>query len=157
MLERGADVHYHNKLNGFSPILEASSYKDNRSIFVEKLLEHGADINERRELSFAENGERGSTSLIDAATCGDKSIVKYLISRNADINATDEYNHDTALGAAITTDHYDVAYYLLSHGADYEIPVFYACDKKGKMTVPAYIGKVLRLSTPNFFSKSFRQ
>ena len=156
LLERGADVNYHNKLNGFSPILEASSYKDNKSIFVEKLLEHGADINDRRELSFAENGERGSTPLIYAATCGNMSIVEYLISRNAEINAADEYNHDTALGAAITTCHYDVAYYLSTHGADYEIPVFYACDKKGNMTVPAYIGKVLRLNTPDFFSRSFR-
>ena len=153
LLERGADVNYHNKLNGFSPILEASSYKDNKSIFVEKLLEHGADINDRRELSFAENGERGGTALMFAANCGNFKIVKLLIDNGADINYIDDYNKATALGMSIWTNQYEIAYYLLSKGAEFKEPIYYAVDDKGKHTLPIYIGTSMRESSSNLSVK----
>ena len=148
LLERGADINYYNVLNGSSPIIEASCYKGNKPEFVVELIKYGADVNDTRELSFAKHGERGWTSLMFASLCGNLKIVQTLIKNKANINYTDEYNKTTALGIAISADQYDVAYYLLSSGARFDMPISHRLDENGNFSIPMYIGEALRRGTP---------
>lgn len=148
LLERGANINYYNVLDGSSPILEASCYKRNKPEFVEELIKYGADVNDTRELGFADHGERGWTSLMFASLCGNLKIVQTLVRNKANINYTAEYDKTTALGVAILAGQYDVAFYLLSSGAKYDMPITHRRDRKGNFSIPMYIGEALRKSTP---------
>ena len=59
-----------------------------------------------------------------ASQSGRLDIVKLLVANGVDINYKNEFNQ-TAFTKSITTERYDVAFYLLKNGADYKQPIFY--------------------------------
>ena len=59
----------------------------------------------------------GRTVLIHAAFCGRMDVVQFLLSRGANVNASD-YNGYTALLAAVQEQNIPMVEYLLSAGAD---------------------------------------
>lgn len=73
------------------------------------LIESGADVNEASAYS--------GYPLKAAAGNGDMEMVKLLVENGADVNL---YKSGDALSYAIDRDHYDVATYLLDHGASDE-------------------------------------
>lgn len=124
LLENKANVNIYDTFDGCSPIIEASYYGDVR--FVKKLVEYGANINDievgKRRV---DNGTRNTPLIMAAGSgLGQMDVVKYLVEQGADINYENEF-HRTALAESIILDNYDIAYYLLEHGADYTRPVVY--------------------------------
>lgn len=63
----------------------------------------------------------GSTPLLMAVYGGHLEVVKYLVSRGADINAFDTTYRYTPLHAAAYVDNTDIAEYLVSKGADVDV------------------------------------
>lgn len=82
--------------------------------FLKIALEHGADPNTRY---------RGSNEpiLFNALVPEGLPRVSLLVAAGADVNATDVYGV-TALNEAVSTELYDIALYLLEHGADPTTP-----------------------------------
>lgn len=125
LIEEGADVNIHDTFSGTSAVIVASEYSSVR--FAELLLSHGADVNDV-EIGARKTGNwTRFTPLIAASYSDNFSMVKYLISKGADINYQNEF-HQSALSESILTNHYDIAYYLLQNGADYSRPVLYRPD-----------------------------
>lgn len=87
MLEEGADIHYQTPNQQTMLSLAVSYGKDK---FVQKLIELGADVNEREPAS-------GYTPLMLACQIQNLSIVNQLIAAGADVNAPRRlYNQDLA-------------------------------------------------------------
>lgn len=92
-------------------LVEAASNGDLEQ--VKTLIEkEGIDIN-ARETEY----EIGETALIGASTGGQLEVVKYLISKGADINIKDN-DGVTALMMASAKGHLEVVKYLIDNGAD---------------------------------------
>jgi len=77
---------------------------------VEKLIQEGADVNER--VGFSE-----MTPLMFAARGGHADVVERLIREGADVHATDKYG-DRAVHFAAATGSVPVLEILVAHGAD---------------------------------------
>ena len=127
LLKRGADVNIHNTFDGTSSLIKACSSKFYNITFVKMLIEYGADVNdveigERRK----ENGTR-LTPLIAASRTGRLDLVRFLVSKGADVNYQNEFGQ-SALSKSVMVDEYKVAYYLLQNGADYNRPIYYRFD-----------------------------
>ncbi len=167
LLKLGADVNIRDTYDGSSAIIYACSIYDcgwNRDIaFVKMLVKYGADVNDvevgvRRRWNSTRN-----TPLIVASESGDLEVVKFLIDNGADVNYQDECNR-SALSQSIILDEYEVAYYLLLHGADYKRPVLYRPDysipseywnpnDKGE---PIYLANFLREHYFDFYTKEYK-
>ena len=82
LIDNGAEINYHNKYGGESPLIVACSSRENNPIFVKDLVENGACVNDTtRSLPMAQ-----ASPLMVAAGCGNISIVRYLLEHGADIN-----------------------------------------------------------------------
>lgn len=81
--------------------------------------------------------------LMEAAGCGNSSIVEYLIKEGADINYRNNFG-TTPLGESILTEKYDVALILLNSGADFSSPIYNSVDRHGRPTVPVKLPEALR-------------
>jgi ankyrin repeat protein len=81
---------------------------------IEWLLDHGADVN----AESWPNG--GDTALFYATARGHDRIVRYLVSRGANINAGKNFNR-SALMLAICNHHPDIAAWLIAQGADVNV------------------------------------
>lgn len=133
LLINNADVGVHDSYNGSSAIIIACKYGGELSIeFVSKLIAHGADINDVEVGERQVGNSTRFTPLIAASVLGKLDLVKLLVEKGADINYRNEFEQ-TALGKAMLTDSYSVANYLLEHGADYTLPVFYRPDVDKQM------------------------
>ncbi|ACV21909.1 Ribulose-5-phosphate 4-epimerase and related epimerases and aldolases [Slackia heliotrinireducens] len=82
------------------------------SLHAEKALSLGADPNVQCLV-----GGRRYYPLIAAATSGDSETVKVLVENGADVNIQ-QLNGECAVALASSFDHYDMARYLLEHGAN---------------------------------------
>ena len=163
LLKNGADVNIHYTFDGTSPLIEACSYKFYNITFAKTLTEYGADVNdvetgERRK----DNGTR-LTPLIAASRKGRLKLVKFLVSKGADVNYQNEFGQ-SALSESVMVDEYKVAYYLLQNGADYNRPIYYRFDysvpieksdpkDKGK---PMYLWDVLKEDLSEFGTSEYK-
>ena len=163
LLKRGADVNIHNTFDGTSSLIKACSSKFYNITFVKMLIEYGADVNdveigERRK----ENGTR-HTPLIAASRTGRLDLVRFLVSKGADVNYQNEFGQ-SALSKSVMVDEYKVAYYLLQNGADYNRPIYYRFDNsvpiekrdpkdKGK---PMYLWDVLKDDVSEFGTSEYK-
>ena len=93
---------------GVTPLLEASRTGDAEMMDV--LLRAGADPKRIHT--------EGETTLMAASRAGSVSAVKLLLDHGVDVNATDSYQHETALMWASAEDHLDVVDTLLKAGAN---------------------------------------
>lgn len=135
----GANFNYHNTYDGSSPIIEACSYREYDSKFVKDLVAKGANVNDTTD-----NAPYAQYSpLMEAAGCGNSSIVEYLIKEGADINYRNNFGA-TPLGESILTEKYDVALILLNSGADFSSPIYNSVDRHGRLTVPVKLPEALR-------------
>ena len=163
LLKRGADVNIHSTFDGTSSLIKACSSKFYNITFVKMLIEYGADVNdveigERRK----ENGTR-LTPLIAASRTGRLDLVRFLVSKGADVNYQNEFGQ-SALSKSVMVDEYKVAYYLLQNGADYNRPIYYRFDNsvpiekrdpkdKGK---PMYLWDVLKEDLSEFGTSEYK-
>lgn len=90
LLNEGADVNIHDTFSGTSALIEACSFND--VCYAELLLTHGADVNDIEFGDRRASNSRRYTPLVAAARYGNFEMVKYLISKGADINYLNEYN-----------------------------------------------------------------
>lgn len=153
LIDNGAEINYHNKFGGVSPLIEACSYRENNPIFVKDLVENGACVNDTtHSLPMAQ-----ASPLMVAAGCGNISIARYLLELGADINYKNNIG-TTVLGESILTKKYDVALVLLNNGADFSSPIYNTLDEYGKLTVPTNLQTALRdgmidIGTSEYFQK----
>lgn len=139
LIDNGANFNYHNTYDGSSPIIEACSYREYDSKFVKDLVAKGANVNDTTDNApYAQ-----SSPLMEAAGCGNSSIVEYLIKEGANINYRNNFG-TTPLGESILTEKYDVALILLNSGADFSSPIYNSVDRHGRPTVPVKLPEALR-------------
>lgn len=121
LISKGADINARND-DGRTALMNAATYSGNLEI-VKALVEgkggllsvfsKGVDVNAK--------DDNGETALMGACGNGHLEIVKYLISKGADINAKAEatrFRGTTALILASMYGHLEVVKYLVSKGAD---------------------------------------
>lgn len=128
LLELGADVNLHDRLDGESAIITACKY-DCGSKYVKKLLEYGADPNDLEVGERHEYNRTRYTPLRGAAENGDIESVKLLIQAGADVNFCDEFGA-YALKHATIHRHYKVALLLLENNADFTKIIFKGIDNQ---------------------------
>jgi ankyrin repeat protein len=92
-----------------SPLHQAAGRNDINT--ATKLLDQGADVNERNKLN-------GSTALKVASSQGNVEMVKLLLDRGADVNLASGNMGWTALSNAAWTGQTEVAILLVERGAD---------------------------------------
>jgi ankyrin repeat protein len=135
LIAHGADVNARESWKGQTALMWAAA--QNHPDMVRELLAHGAEVNGRSNLqkwerqTTAEPREKwlppgNFTPLHFAAREGALESVRVLVEAGADVNAVDPDGIGTML-MAIINGHYDVAAYLLEHGADPNL-----ADKTGR-------------------------
>ncbi|WP_068139453.1 ankyrin repeat domain-containing protein [Roseimaritima ulvae] len=92
--------------------LVADAIADNDLARLERLIDRGADLNDRQT-------ETGSTPLVTAALHGNLPIARYLIQQGADVDATNR-DGNAPLHIAAFLCHTEVVKLLLQHGASTE-------------------------------------
>jgi ankyrin repeat protein len=133
LVDRGADVNAKDVTNGQTALMFAAAL--NRDGAIKVLAEHGADLNVTTKTSpvsegarggDAANGRRGrppvtmggNTALLYAARDGQINAVQALIAAGANIDKQSTSDSLPPLTQAIITGHFDVAKYLIEHGAN---------------------------------------
>ncbi|WP_347292251.1 ankyrin repeat domain-containing protein, partial [uncultured Brachyspira sp.] len=176
LINNGADINVTNE-DGETPLMYASKVHNIK--VIELLIQKGADINafdnygntaliygvnnlETVKL-LVENGadvnfyKGGSTALISACEYSHErniDVIKYLVSKNANINAQDNKG-DTALNKTLDTSDegsidildFEIAHFLIEQGADVNI------KNKREYTTFIYLG----MGEGNFNNKSFQE
>jgi uncharacterized protein len=79
---------------------------------------YGFTAADRKKRVYGTQKIGGMTALLVAARDGQKDAVSALIDAGGDINQTSDTDHATPLILALINGHYDLAYFLLQHGAD---------------------------------------
>jgi uncharacterized protein len=136
LIELGANPNIPDKFDGSSAMIEAAEveeYSKDNTEFLKLLLAYDGNPNFVEVGKRREDNSTRNTPLI--AACGDINEVvspiykvKLLVEAGADVNYMNEFK-TTALTTAAIHDHYDVVFYLLENGADYQVPIF---DREGK-------------------------
>ncbi|MCC8277782.1 ankyrin repeat domain-containing protein [Campylobacter sp. VicNov18] len=140
LIQKGADV---NQVNAFgkSPLFYAIEF--NHTDIIQLLLQNGANVNQRyinnnEKLALSANigsntpyfitfcalDHSSKSVLMHAATYGDVSILKLLLSKGADLNATDDLGFN-ALDFALAANKKENANYLKSLGLKANEKLFY--------------------------------
>lgn len=163
LLEKRADVNIHNTYDGTSAIIEACGSKYYDIQFVEILIQNGANVNDIETGERKKGNSTRATPLIEASKSGLIDLVKFLVSKGADVNYQNEFSQ-SAFSESIMQEKYEIAYYLLENGADYKRPIFYRPDysiplenqdpnDKGK---PMYLVDVLREDFLDFDTDEYK-
>ncbi|WP_239662083.1 ankyrin repeat domain-containing protein, partial [Brachyspira hyodysenteriae] len=143
LIQKGADINAFNNYGNTALI-----YGVNNLETVKLLVENGADVN------FYKGG---STALISACEYSHErniDVIKYLVSKKANINAQDNKG-DTALNKTLDTSDegsidildFEIAHFLIEQGADVNI------KNKREYTPLIYLG----MGEGNFNNKSFQE
>jgi len=106
LLQAGADVNARSRINGYTPLIWASSRGHTETVHV--LLEEGAEVDARL-------GD-GQTALMRASENGHVEIVEALLAAGADVNASTD-NGITALRLAELRHHEEIVELLRKAGA----------------------------------------
>ena len=117
LLARGADVNATEEWKGQTALMWAAA--ENNAAAVKALIAGGADIPARSKISpgVAELGNRGFTAFTFAARAGAIDAAEVLLEGGANVN--DTLADDTsALVLAVMSARYEMAAFLLDHGAD---------------------------------------
>ncbi|MBP1630382.1 MAG: ankyrin repeat protein [Bacteroidetes bacterium] len=149
LLNDKADVNIHNFYEGTSALIEACSFKQYDTKFAQILLQNGANVNDIQTDKTEPN--KVKSVLMKASKTGKLDLVKLLVKNGANVNYQNEYGQ-SALSESVMVRKYEISYYLLENGADYERPIFYRPDysipvekqdpnDKGK---PMYLADVLK-------------
>lgn len=163
LLEKRADVNIYNTFDGTSAIIEACGSKYYDIQFVEILIKNGANVNDIETGERKKGNSTRATPLIEASKSGLMDLVKFLVSKGAHINYQNEFGQ-SAFSESIMQKRYEISYYLLENGADYERPIFYRPDysiplekqdpnDKGK---PMYLVDVLREAFLDFDTDEYK-
>lgn len=163
LLEKRADVNIHNTFDGTSAIIEACGSKYYDIQFVKILIQNGANVNDIETGERKKGNSTRATPLIEASKSGLMDLVKFLVSKGADVNYQNEFSQ-SAFSESIMQKRYEISYYLLENGADYERPIFYRPDysiplekqdpnDKGK---PMYLVDVLREAFLDFDTDEYK-
>jgi hypothetical protein len=139
LLANKADVNIHNNYDGTSALIEACSYKQYNTKFVEILLQNRANVNDVEIGERRDGNSTRFTPLMAAAKTGKLDLVELLVKNGADINFQNEYKQ-SALNRAVMQSKYNIVFYLLQKGADYTKPVFFKEEQNRDM----YLVDVLR-------------
>lgn len=126
LLDHGAEVNAKETLRGTTALMWAA--EQNHADVIRVLVDHGADVNAQSVVNEAkkrygvnykgtEGKTGGLTPLILASREGALASVDALVAAKANTNQTSG-DGSTAMLVAIQNGHYDVATYLLNHGAD---------------------------------------
>jgi ankyrin repeat protein len=116
LIEKGADIKVLDSVPdffsgpGLNALMLAAKTSDVRT--VKLLAEHGLDVNAKNP--------NGDTALFEAAWAGNTDVVRYLISKGADVNAEMAkfpFKGFTALAIAAAVDHTEIADMLIAAGA----------------------------------------
>lgn len=163
LLEKGADLNIHNTFDGTSALIDACSNKFYGIEYAQLLVAHGADVNDIETGERREGNSTRLTPLIAASEDNWLDMVKYLISKGANVNYQNEFGQ-SALSQSVLLRNYEVTYYLLQCGADYKRPIFYRPDysiplensnpnDKGE---PIYLLDILKDDSVEFGSKQYK-
>ena len=106
LLEKGADVNWAKNYDKYSPIWLAVSF--GHVDVCDVLCEHGADL--------GAVDKEGTQLIVNAALMGHAEVLKWLVSKGADLRAACENYGNTPFLAACKDAHIDLVKYLLSLG-----------------------------------------
>lgn len=144
LLKKGASVELADE-NGSSPLMLACGGSGNDIRFAEKLIENGADVNAVCPDEFLEEGTSSSALMSAAWNFEGMKFVKLLVEHGAEINYIDKKNN-SALRLSMHNNKYDIALYLLEHGADFKVPISMVCNHDASMpSDSSYLGLVEEL------------
>ena len=117
LLARGADVNATEEWKGQTALMWAAA--ENNAVAVKALIAGGADVAARSEVSpgVAELGNRGFTAFTFAARAGAMDAAEVLLEAGASVNET-LADGTSALVLAVMSARYEMAAFLLDHGAD---------------------------------------
>jgi len=130
LLDHGANVNAHERLRETTAMMWAAE-QDHADV-IKMLADKGADVNvqgkkEKPQKQYGANDNSGAaqwvgglTALVLASREGAIESVKTLLDLKADINKASGDN-STALLVAIQNGHYDVATFLVNHGANIDL------------------------------------
>lgn len=108
LLQNNIDVTITDK-GGFNALMLACESSFPSKELVQQIIESGCNVNA--------NSKRGSTALMAAAKSGHLELVKLLVSKSADINATNTDHNITPLIWAANCGHIEIVKFLLLNGA----------------------------------------
>jgi len=163
LLEKGADVNIHDTFDGTTALIDACSYNFHDIKYAQMLVAYGADVNDIETGNRRDGNSTRLTPLIAASKANWLDMVKYLISKGANVNYQNEFGQ-SALSESVILGNYEVAYYLLLSGADYKKPIFCRPDytiplenvdsnDKGK---PIYLSDILKEDSVDVGLKRYR-
>lgn len=163
LLNKGADVNIHDTFDGTSALIDACSYNFYDTIYAKMLVEYGANVNDIETGKRREGNSTRLTPLIAASKANWLDMIKYLVSKGADVNYQNEYGQ-SALSESVMLGNYEVTYYLLLNGADYKKPISFRPDysipleksnpnNKGK---PIYLKDILNEDVTEAESKQYK-
>lgn len=163
LLDKGADVNIHDTFDGTSALIDACSYNFYDIKYAKMLVEYGANVNDIEIRKRRDGNSTRLTPLIAAAKANWLDMIKYLISKGANVNYQNEFGQ-SALGESVILGNYEITYYLLINGADYKKPIFFrpdytvplensdSCDK-GE---PVYLSDLLNEDSTEMDSKRYK-
>lgn len=153
LLELGANPNLGDSYTGTTPLIEAA--KNENPKFLELLLEHKGNPNAAENAPKIEGNNLRYTALVSAIGWNDDyslEKVKMLVAAGADVNFDNKKRIEKPLNAAITYNKFDVALYLMQHGADYKNYKYTTFDGN-----EVYILKALRRSIVALDSKVHKE
>jgi len=132
LLDHGANVNAADVTNGQTALMFAAVL--NRDAAIRLLAERGANLNATSKISTVPENRRydnqearrvkdpvvmgGNTALLFAAREGQMEAVKALVEAGADVNEVSLSDKMPPITQSIVTGHFDIAKYLLDHGAN---------------------------------------
>ena len=152
LLGARADVNIHDTYDGTSALIESCIFRDYETRYAELLLQNGANVNDVEVGERRKGNSTRFTPLMAAAKTGKLDLVDLLLKKGANINYQNEFKQ-TALSEAVLTERYNIALYLLKHGADYKKPIFYREEENKEM----YLVDVLREDFFDLDSKEYEE
>lgn len=120
LLQNGANVNLRDYSDGATAIIDAVDFDSNfgnQTKILKLLVNYGANINDVEGLIIRDTKHERFTPLSKACRMGKEEIVKFLLSKGANVNYISETN-TFALGEAAVQGRYGLVLLLLSHDAD---------------------------------------